>query len=173
MASVKGVFTENEEVEIAIVQMQRAHEYFEISERSRTLEEMEKTTDSKAVREVFSKWWGKKECEQMRKETRYALAQKYNTPLEDLPTETLDEVLERWRNKTSHGSTEKMNDQMNKEIRNAMAKRYDIQLEDLPDHILEWGLGHNNGDSPGIPEGYFRYIRGMVKSKRNKYLGLE
>ncbi len=172
MASVRRVFAENEEVEIAIVQMQRAHEYFEIDERSKTLEDVEKTTDSKAVREVFSKWWGKKECEQMRKEIRYALARKYNTPLEDLPTETLDEVLEKWRYKTSHGGTKETDEQMHKEIRDATARRYNIPLEDLPDRI-ESGLGLNNGDSPGIPEGYFIFIRGIVKSKRDKYLGLE
>ena len=147
---------------------QTRKEYFEIAEKSKIFEDSEKTSDARAARDVFKKWLGKEECEQMHKEIRYAMARKYIIPLKDLPPETLDEVFEKWRRAGGWRTAEAYN-QCQKEIRDATARRYNIPLEDLPDRLPS-GI---NADAPGIPGDYFIFIREIVKNKRDKYLGLE
>ncbi len=147
---------------------QTRKEYFKIAERSKILDGLEKTSDGKASHDVFMRWRRRKECEQMHREIRYAMARKYNTPVKDLPTETLDEVFEKWQRAGGCGTKEAC-EQWHKEIRDATARRYNIPLEDLPDRIP---LSYYS-DEFGIPQSYFRFVHEIVENKRNKYLGLE
>ncbi len=147
---------------------QKRKEYLEIAEKSKILDGLERTSDGKASHDVFMRWRRRKECEQMHREIRYAMARKYNTPLKDLPTETLDEVFEKWQRAGGCGTKEAC-EQWHKEIRDATARRYNIPLEDLPDRIP---LSYSS-DVFGIPQSYFGFVHEIVKNKRDKYLGLE